>query len=112
MRTDLLADHKCIHVKLKKDVYSSLKIALFKHGLSMQEVFGEFARLLVMGESRSSKIVQELIVKKTEELLEGKIVRKTRKRTKPIEEQDRDVLYSLIEGTHNDDGTSQDPTGT
>ena len=48
IRTDILHDRKCIHVKLKKDVHLKLREKLFAYQLSIQAVFDEFAHHLIV----------------------------------------------------------------
>jgi hypothetical protein len=99
MRTDLFQDRKCIHVKLDKDVHAALRAQLFKHNLSMQEVFDEFAKLFVTDDVRASRIVESLVMRKITEALEGtKKSKKAKKRSdRKINELDHDSLYHLID---------------
>lgn len=93
MRTDLLQDRKCVHVKLDKNVHAALRAKLFQHNLSMQEVFDEFAKLVVTDDSRAGRIVEHLIMRKVKEAINGK----PKKRDRGINELDNDTLYNLIE---------------
>ena len=109
MRGDILQERKCIHVKISKEVHAALRAKLFKHDLSMQEVFDEFARLLVDdNNSRATRIIQNLVDKKLARALAGlpkRIPRAT------FGEYDTEMLYSLIndeERTGEDDGNEED----
>lgn len=102
MRTDLFQDRKCVHVKLEKDTHAAFRTRLFTHNLSMQEVFEAFANLVVRGDSRANKIVENIIVKKVEAQIDGKI--KRRRKKEKVSENERDVLYNMIEG-HDDAGS-------
>jgi len=93
MRTDLFQDRKCVHVKLDKDVHASLRAKLFQHNLSMQEVFDEFAKLFVTEDSRANRIVEQLVMRKVKEAIEGK----PKKLDRSVNELDHDTLYDLIE---------------
>lgn len=101
MRTDLFTERKCVHVKLDKDVHSALRSKLFHQNLSMQEVFDEFARLIAAGDARAEKIVEQLVMRKIKDQLEGKTSKK--KKLKNISELDHDALYDLIEKDPHDD---------
>jgi hypothetical protein len=94
MRTDLLQDRKCVHVKLDKDVHAALRARLFQHNLSMQEVFDEFAKLIASDDSRAQRIVEQLVMRKVKEAIEGK---PKRQHTRSVNELDHDALYDLIE---------------
>lgn len=94
MRTDLLQDRKCVHVKLDKEVHAALRSRLFQHNLSMQEVFDEFAKLVVSEDNRAEKIVERLVMRKVKEAIEGK---PKKQRDRSVNELDHDALYDLIE---------------
>lgn len=96
MRADVLQDRKCIHIKLDKQVHAHLRAKMFQHGLSMQEVFEEFARQLVGDEFRAVRIVQNLISRKVQEQLEGVTPKRRRRRDQHVGELDQDTLYNLI----------------
>lgn len=113
MRTDLFQDRKCVHVKLEKSTHAAFRTQLFNHNLSMQEVFDEFARLIVRGDSRAQKIIENLIVRKVEAQIDGKLghlkqKQKQKQKKKPVNENDRDLLYSIIEGTKDERGSGSD----
>lgn len=101
MRTDILQDRKCIHVKLDKEVHASLRAKLFQHNLSMQEIFDEFAKLVVSDDRAAERIVENLVMRKVKEALEGK---PKRPRQRAVSELDHDALYDLIE-----EGTPDEP---
>lgn len=103
MRPDIFQDRKCIHVKLDKDVHAELRARLFRHGLSMQEVFDEFAKLFVIDDIKANRIVEQLIKKKVQDAIEGKPRPKRGERR--VNELDHDVLYDLIEEENPDEIT-------
>lgn len=89
MRTDLFQDKKCIHLRLDKEVHSHLRAKLFQHGLSMQQVFEEFAKQFVAEDKRAVKIVEDMIL--------VKLSTPTRQpRQKRVGELDHETLYNLI----------------
>lgn len=94
MRTDILQDRKCVHVKLDKEVHAALRGKMFQHNLSMQEVFDEFAKLVVSDDSRATRIVEHLVMRKVKEAIDGK---PKKKRDRGVSELDHDALYDLIE---------------
>lgn len=103
MRTDILHDRKCVHVKLDKDVHAALRGKLFKHNLSMQEVFDEFAKLVASEDKSACRIVENLVMRKVREAIEGK---PKKERTRSVNELDHDALYDLIEERSDSDETA------
>lgn len=95
MRSDILADRKCVHIKLSKDVHFALRAKLFKHNISMQELFDEFARLVATDTPRADFIVNSLVSKKLKFALEGK----KPKKKETIRDLDAEALYNMINGS-------------
>lgn len=83
--------HKDLHVKLSKDAHTSLRMLLFKSGLSMQEFFEEVTQLIHAEHRPVLRIVENLVTKKAEAKL-NKI-----KNERPLSELDQDTLYNLLE---------------
>jgi hypothetical protein len=95
MRTDILAEKKCIHVKLDKDTHFALRAKLFKHNISMQDLFEECARMVATETSRGQVIVESIVNRKIKEAISG--VKK--KREIIMSELDADTLYNMINGS-------------
>lgn len=101
-KNDFFQDRKGIHVKLERDVHNTLRIKLFQHNLSMQEIFDEFARLYAADDPRASKIVDDLILRKVRAFIENSPAyspiknRRTSRVSKTISELDHDMLYNMI----------------
>ena len=57
---------KSVHINLTKSTHGDLRIALFKRGLSMQEVFNHLASMVVEGHPALIKIIDNLEVMKRE----------------------------------------------
>ena len=98
MRADLFQDKKCIHVKLDKNVHAELRSRLFKHNLSMQEVFDEFAKLFVSDDNKATRIVENLVQRKLKEAIEG--LSRPKRSERSFNELDHDALYDLIDEGH------------
>ena len=99
MRTDLLIDKKCVHIKLDKDVHTALRSTLFKHNVSMQDLFEECASLVAMGSVKGQNIVDSIVKRKINEALSGK---KKKKKEIVVSEVDTDTLYNMINGASNE----------
>ena len=95
IRTDILHDRKCIHVKLKKDVHLRLREKLFGYQLSIQSVFDEFASLIVFEDRRAIKMLEELAIKRAQAELE-KPLRKFAGSRERVDELDHNTLYNMI----------------
>jgi hypothetical protein len=93
MRTDILQDKKCVHVKLDKDVHAALRTKLFQHNLSMQEVFDEFAKLVASDDRSAERIVENLVMRKVREAIDGKPKRRSEK---TVNELDHDAQKLTI----------------
>ena len=96
IRTDILHDRKCIHVKLKKDVHMKLREKLFQHQLSMQSIFDEFARLIIKEDKRAIKIIEDLVIRRAKEQLEKPLKSSTTYNRGVINELDHNTLYNMI----------------
>lgn len=55
---------KGVHVKLLPDTRAEFRILLLRRGLSMQEVFEEFAQRAITGDRNCIELMDELVDKK------------------------------------------------
>lgn len=101
MRTDLFVDKKCIHIKISKEVHSSLRMKLFKHNITMQELFNEFARLVVTDTAKSESIIKFIVRKRLEAFLNATTEKKQIK-VSQMGDLDNETLYSLINDSEDD----------
>lgn len=92
IRSDVLKDRKCIHIQLEKSIHAQLRVSMFKYNLSMQEVFGEFAEMVVNEEAFAGRVLERVANRKIKEALEGKP-----KAQRGVDELDSEALYDLIE---------------
>jgi len=95
MRFDTFVDKKSIHFKLDKDVHLALRAKLFKYNISMQELFDEFAILVVTDVPKARSIVESILNKRMKSVLSGEKKRKKKKR-EVFNEVDTDTLYNMI----------------
>lgn len=94
---------KGIHVKLDRQTHANFKACLVHHGLSMQEVFEEFARLVGSGNLSANRMIDGLIRRQLKkELAEAGIEPLKRDRRNRMRELDPESLYALID-VKNDD---------
>ncbi len=94
VRTDLFQDRKGVHIKVDKAVHAALRAQMFRYNISMQEVFNEFANLIVNEHGPALRIVENLVMRKVREKIEGKA---TKRHCDNVSEMDHDVLYQLID---------------
>lgn len=92
IRSDVLKDRKCIHIQLEKTTHAQLRVLMFKYNLSMQEVFGEFANMIVSEENLAARVIERVADRKVRDSLEGK-----KRSGQGVDELDSDALYDLIE---------------
>lgn len=93
MRTDIFLEKKCVHIKLEKDTHSALRAKLFRHNITMQDLFEECAALVASGTDKGQSLVETIVKKKIKQIIDGK--KRTRK-TVQITEADNETLYSMI----------------
>ncbi len=57
---------RSVHVALLTDTYKNLRSVLLEKDISVQSAFQKFAELIVSGDKRADKILDELLVEKRE----------------------------------------------
>lgn len=82
-----LDSKKSVHVNITKSAHTAFRIACFERGLSMQEVFEEFAQRVALQTKETIKILDDLKKYKSEN--------KTRKRI--YSKSDIDDIYNVLE---------------
>ena len=103
MRHDLFFHKKSVHVKLTKEVHTSLREKLFRHGITMQDLFQEAAEMVLVEGPKSEKLLEKISKKKLLETV-GKI---NRSQSMQLGELDSDTLYNLLEDSDDDETTSE-----
>ena len=87
----MIHSKKSVHVNISKSAHAAFRIACFERGLSMQEVFEEFAQRVALESNAALGILDEL-----------KISKESRdKSAKKYTNADVDDIYAMLE--------SQDP---
>lgn len=100
MRSDIFVDKKSVHFKLDKEVHLALRAKLFKYNISMQELFDEFARMVVADVPKAHSIVDSIVGKKIRSTLSNGPSKRRRKKDVATTEFEADVLYDMINGTN------------
>jgi len=91
------ARSKGIHVKLDRETHANFKARLAHHGLSMQEAFEEFARLVGSGSKHANNMMEALVARHIrQELAEVGVEPIKRNRRQHLRDLDADTLYDLI----------------
>lgn len=103
---------KGVHVKLDRVTHANFKSQLAQHGLSMQEAFEEFARLVGSGSPSANNLLFRLIRSQVKEELES-VGLKASPQRKPrrISELDPERLYDLISEEETDEAEVSPRTG-
>ncbi len=87
----MIHSKKSVHVNISKSAHAAFRIACFERGLSMQEVFEEFAQRVALESNDALGILDEL-----------KVIKENRdKSAKKYTNADVDDIYAMLE--------SQDP---
>jgi len=93
LRTDVFFNKKSVHVKLPRETHTLLREKLFRHGITMQDLFQEAAEMAVSEGVRSEKLLEKIAKKKLLSSIEK--MDKSQKNT--IGELNSDMLYNLLE---------------
>lgn len=103
---------KGVHVKLDKETHANFKSQLAQHGLSMQEAFEEFARLVGSGSASANNLLLRLLRREIKEELASVGLKPSSQRTpKRINELDPERLYDLINEEASDENEVPPRTG-
>lgn len=103
MRHDLFFHKKSVHVKLTKEVHTLLREKLFRHGITMQDLFQEAAEMVLTDNIRSEKLLEKISKKK----LQASIEKISRSQSAQLGELDSDTLYNLLEESDDDEITAE-----
>lgn len=98
MKHSVFKTHSGIHFQIQTDTHVGFRTELFKKQLTIQEALAEFARLVASGDRRAHKILDDLVVRKIQDQIEG-----LRKPDSSLGELDKDTLYSMIHDEKDDD---------
>lgn len=106
------SDIKCkgVHVKLDKDTHMNFRTKLIVHGISMQEAFEEFARMVGEGNLSANNLIEKMIRLriKAELATVGLPGQPRKRRPRHISELDDEGLYDLISESEDPDGGAKD----
>ncbi len=100
MRTDIFFNRKSVHVKLSRDTHTLLREKLFRHGITMQDLFQEAADLAIADSVKSEKFLEKIARKKLISSLEK--IDKNQK----IVDINSEILYNLIEDSDDNERSS------
>lgn len=95
MRGDLLKKRRGVHVDLTKEVHAALRTLLFVHGLSMQDVFDDYAERLASNDRTALRFIEQLATRKLKQSLLS-LEEKQKLKKAAFGEYDCETLYGLI----------------
>lgn len=93
----IFQSRKGIHVELDRETHTALRTKLFPLGLSMQQVFEEFAKRFVADDGKATRIVEAIIERRVRDAAEGPKQGQPKTKIVNANELDQDVLYKLID---------------
>ena len=99
MRTDVFFNKKSVHVKLSREIHTQLREKLFRHGITMQDLFHEAAEMAVSEGTRSDKLLEKIAKKK----LLSSLDKISPGQKNSMGEIDSEMLYNLLEDTDDDE---------
>ncbi len=85
---------------MNKDLIAELRVLIFRKDLSLQELFEHFAILLVNGDDRATRIVDDLVKEKLKYAIEqhgGKPFKAAMLKEKNLSSPESDVIYDLLD---------------
>lgn len=82
---DIVEERKSLHFNIKGSAHSALRIACFKHKITMQDFFDEVSQLVEAEAPFILSIMQDIAE------------RKKNKKIQSLSETDAESLYSIIE---------------
>ena len=102
MRRDIFQSRKCVHIKISKEAHATLREKMFKHNLTMQELFEDYAESMAEDSAKAERIFERLVSKRVKALFEQvksqvKGKKKRERKDLMIGELDSNLLYSLLE---------------
>lgn len=92
LRSDALFKHKRLNIWIDKNAYIKLRTTLFRYDISIQEIFEDFALLLLSDTDRGNAILKRFAKQKMQRKIDGQ----EKPERKVFSEQDVDALYDLI----------------
>jgi|APGre2960657468_1045069.scaffolds.fasta_scaffold109581_1 hypothetical protein len=99
MSVNIFIDRKSIHFKLSTDIHAALRTRLFKHNITMQELFDECACLVALDTAKGQSIINLITNKKIKKVLSvsctSSIIAKKKKK-ESFNDLDSDALYNMI----------------
>lgn len=99
MSVNIFIDKKSIHFKLRTDIHAALRTTLFKHNITMQELFDECACLVALDTAKGQSIINLITNKKIKKVLSvsctSSIIAKKKKK-ESFNDLDSDALYNMI----------------
>ncbi len=102
MRSDIFVNKKSIHFCLDKEVHRALRTRLFRHNITMQELFSACATLVATETAKGQSIVDFIINKKIKNVLSNSPANnnlgKTTIKKEPLNDLDSEALYNMING--------------
>lgn len=100
MKKDWLSSTKRLSTRLHKDLAAELRVVLFRKEISLQELFEHFSILIVNGDDRAMRIVDDIVKTKLEQAIEergGKPFKASMLKEKNLSSPDADVIYDLLD---------------
>jgi hypothetical protein len=97
-------------VQLDKTVHMGLRAKLFSNRISMQELFNEFANMLVTDNRSANAVLDKAIANKLRRAMKSKAQHAVKGRNESFGELESEALYNLINngGLDEEDGPNPD----
>lgn len=95
-KSDLFKRRKGVHIQLNTDTHAYLRRELFTAGMTMQELFEEFAQLVASGDHRAKKMMDSFITARIKREIKALEMGTSKKGPLKVDELNSEKLYNLI----------------
>ena len=107
MRSDILVDRKCIHIKLQKEAHHAIRQAALERNISVQTIVSELAMAIFRRESWALKFLDRIVTQIVKKALEGAQNAQLAQLGRRVGIVDEDTIYTLIQSMRDEEaGTS------
>lgn len=92
-----------MHINLTKESHAALREKLFRHSLTMQDLFQGLADFVLSDSPKATRLLEGIVMKKLKASMEPK----PKSGQKIISELDSDTLYNLLEEDERTESASE-----
>jgi hypothetical protein len=103
MRSDILVDRKCIHIKLPKEAHLAMRQEALSRNISVQTIVSELAISIARKENWAIKFLDRIVTQAIKKSLEAAQNPQLADLGKRIGSVDDNTIYALIQSLRDDE---------